>query len=578
MADIEKAKKAYDKWLQNPYFDDKTRAELESIKDDEKEILERFYMDLKFGTAGLRGILGAGTNRMNKYTVRKATQGLANFIIKEGEGDKGVLIGYDSRNFSKEFALETALCLAANGIKAYLFDALRPTPEISFALRYLGCTAGVNITASHNPAKYNGYKAYWADGAQITPPYDVGIMEEVAQISDYSDCKTMPEDEARAAGLLITCGKEIDDAYIAELKALVKEPEAIKAMGDKLKIVYTPLHGAGNLIVRRVLKEIGLKNVYVVEEQELPNGDFPTVPYPNPEAAQAFELALKLARKVDADLVIATDPDSDRIGVYIKDNAGEYHSLTGNESGAFIADYELSRIKARGEMPTDGRLISTVVSGKMGRAIAEHYGASYVEVLTGFKYIGEQIKLMEETGQGTYLFGYEESYGCLIGTHARDKDAVVAAMALSEAAAYYMAQGINAWDAVIDMFERYGYYKEGVTSLEFEGIEGAEKMKSIMDALRSEKQEKIGNFEVIAKRDYGLSIRTVVKTGEEEVINLPKSEVIYFELPDDMWCCVRPSGTEPKIKLYYGVKGSSIADAKALEEKLRDAMLDFVDA
>lgn len=571
MTDRETALKAYKSWLDDSYFDAETHAELLGIGDDENEITERFYMDLEFGTAGLRGIIGAGTNRINKYTVRKATQGLANFIIKQGAQEKGVLIGHDSRHLSPELALETALCLAANGVRAYLFDGLRPTPEISFALRFLGCTAGVNITASHNPAKYNGYKAYWADGAQITPPYDTGIMSEVKAVNSYASCKTMTKTEALSSGLLTIIGREIDDAYDEELKKLVKSPEAIREYADKIKIVYTPLHGAGNIPVRRVLDELGFKNVWVVPEQEQPDGDFPTVPYPNPEAEQAFELALALARKVGADIVLATDPDSDRLGVRVRDSAGEYHTLTGNLSGALIADYELARIKEQSGIPADGKLISTIVSGKMGRAIATHYGAEYIEVLTGFKYIGEQIKLFEETGKGKYLFGYEESYGCLIGTYARDKDAVAASMALCEATAYYASKGMNMWDAVVELFEKYGYYDEDVVSLTFEGITGKQKISDMMSGLREAGTPAIGDFRVLAKRDYKLSVRTDAD-GRTEPVTLPKSDVIYYELEGDAWCAVRPSGTEPKIKLYYGVKGSSFADAEALKAKLKSAL------
>lgn len=576
MGGLETAKINYENWLKDPYFDAETHAELEKIKEDEKEITERFYTDLEFGTAGLRGIIGAGTNRINKYTVRKATQGLANFIIKEKVQDKGVLIGHDSRRFSPEFALETALCLAANGIKAYLFEDLRPTPEISFAIRYLGCTAGVNITASHNPAKYNGYKAYWADGAQITPPYDTGIMEQVKAVESYSSCKTTDKESAIKAGLLTIVGKEIDDAYIAQLKKQIKSPEAIKQYASKLKIVYTPLHGAGNIPVRRILSELGFNNVWVVPEQEQPDGDFPTLPYPNPEADQAFDLAIALAKNVKADIVLATDPDSDRLGVRVRDAKGEYHTLTGNLSGAFLADYELSRISEKSGIPADGKLISTIVSGKMGKSIANHYGADYVEVLTGFKYIGEQIRKYEETGKGTYLFGYEESYGCLIGTYARDKDAVVASMALCEAAAYYASKGMNMWDAVVALFEKYGYFDENVISLTFEGIEGKQKMQEIMETLRAGQPAAIGSFSVLAKRDYKLSKRTLIADGTTEDIDLPSSNVIYYELQDDAWCAVRPSGTEPKIKLYYGIKGQSFEDAEKLKEKLGAALTEFV--
>lgn len=568
------AMKLYRSWLESPFFDEETKEELQALAGDPGEIEERFYMELEFGTAGLRGIIGAGTNRMNKYTVRKASQGLANYIIKQNAAKKGVAIAFDSRHFSPEFAREAALTLAANGVKAYLFDALRPTPELSFAVRYLGATAGINVTASHNPAEYNGYKVYWEDGAQITPPHDTGIMAEVRAV-DITQTRTMGYGDAVAAGLLQIIGSEVDDAYVASVKAQVKSPEAVAACAADIKIVYTPLHGAGNKLVRRVLGELGFSQVHVVAEQEQPDGAFPTVPYPNPEAPEAFALALELARKVDADLVLATDPDSDRLGVYVKDKAGEYHSLTGNVSGALIGDYEIGRMQDAGKLPGDGRLISTIVSGKLGKAIAEHYGAKYVEVLTGFKYIGEQIRLMEESGEGSYLFGYEESYGCLVGTYARDKDAVVASMALCELAAYCRSLGMNMWDAVVAMYDKYGYYREGVTSLTFKGIEGKKKMDAIMERLYTEEPAQIGAFKVLAKRNYASRERLDMLTGEKSAIDLPVSKVVFYELPDAAWCCVRPSGTEPKIKLYYGVKGSSFEDAERLDGELKEALNTF---
>ncbi|HIR70209.1 MAG TPA: phospho-sugar mutase, partial [Candidatus Pullilachnospira gallistercoris] len=449
----------YKHWLEDDYFDEATKEELRGIASDEKEIEERFYTELEFGTAGLRGVIGAGTNRMNVYTVRKATQGLANYILKVGGEKRGVAIAYDSRHMSPEFADVSALCLAANGIKAYVFESLRPTPELSYAVRKLGAIAGINITASHNPPEYNGYKVYWEDGAQITPPHDTGIMDEVKAVKDYSDTKTMDKDAAIAAGLYQTIGADIDDPYIAELKKLVIHQDAIDAVGGELKIVYTPLHGTGNIPVRRVLKELGFANVYVVPEQELPNGDFPTVSYPNPEAAEAFELGLALAKKVDADLILATDPDADRLGVYVKDaKTGEYHSLTGNMSGCLIGDYIIGQKKELTGLPADGAFVKSIVSTNMADAIAKYYGIELIEVLTGFKFIGQKILEFETTGKGTYLFGMEESYGCLPGTYARDKDAVAASMMLCEAAAYYKTKNMTLWDAMIQMYERYGYY------------------------------------------------------------------------------------------------------------------------
>lgn len=570
-------KKTYEEWLSNPYFDEATRAELEAIKDDENEIKERFYADLEFGTAGLRGIIGAGTNRMNIYTVRKATQGLANYIVKQNRKSQGVAIAYDSRRMSPEFADEAALCLAANGIKAYVFESLRPTPELSYAVRKLGCIAGINITASHNPPEYNGYKVYWEDGAQITPPHDGGIMAEVKAVTDYNTVKTMAKADAQAAGLYETIGAEIDDSYIAELKKQVRHPEIIKQVQKDITIVYTPLHGTGNIPARRVLRELGFENVYVVPEQELPDGEFPTVSYPNPEAEEAFTLALKLAKEKDADLVLATDPDADRLGVYVKDaKTGEYITLTGNMSGCLLAEYEISQIKELRGLPENGALIKTIVTTNMADAIAKYYNVKLIEVLTGFKYIGQQILGFEQSGKGEYLFGFEESYGCLIGTHARDKDAIVATMALCEAAAYYKTQGKTLWDAMIDMYERYGYYKDEVKSVTLKGIEGLQKIQDIMNALRENTPDAIGEYRVLSARDYKKDTIKNMETGEVTPTGLPASNVLYYDLSDDAWLCVRPSGTEPKIKFYYGVKGTSLEDAKAKSETLGSQVIDRI--
>ena len=566
-------KEIYESWLANPYFDEDTKAELLSIKTDDKEIKERFYKDLEFGTAGLRGIIGAGTNRMNIYTVRKTTQGLANYIKKQNGESKGVAIAFDSRRMSPEFAAEAALCLSANGIKAYLFESLRPTPELSFAVRELGCIAGINITASHNPPEYNGYKVYWEDGAQITPPHDSGIMGEVQAVTDYNDVLTMDKDDAIAKGLCTIIGKDIDDKYIARLKEQVKHPEAIKAMGKELKIVYTPLHGTGNIPARRILKELGFENVYVVPEQELPDGEFPTVGYPNPEADEAFVLGLKLAKEVDADLVLATDPDADRLGVRVKDKNGEYHNLTGNMSGCLLAEYTISQIQAlNGKLPEEGALIKTIVTTNMADAIAKSYNIRLIECLTGFKYIGQQILGFETTGKGTYLFGFEESYGCLIGTHARDKDAIVATMALCEAAAFYKTQGKTLWDAMIDMYEKYGYYLDDVKSISLSGIEGLAKIQSIMETLRSNPPKEIAGLTVMSARDYKKDEVVDTQTGAVSSTGLPSSNVLYYDLTDDAWLCVRPSGTEPKIKFYYGIKGTSMEDAYAKSAAVNEAL------
>ncbi len=572
-------KEVYEQWIANPYFDEATKEELKSIAEDENEIKERFYMDLEFGTAGLRGIIGAGTNRMNIYVVRRATQGFANYIAKVDKKSQGVAIAYDSRHMSPEFAQEAALCLAANGIKAYIFETLRPTPELSFAVRHLGCVAGINVTASHNPPEYNGYKVYWEDGAQITPPHDSGIMGEVKAISDWNTVKTMDKAEAEKAGLFEVIGKEVDDAYMAELKKQVIHMDAIQAEGKNLKIVYTPLHGTGNIPARRILKELGFENVYVVKEQELPDGDFPTVSYPNPEAAEAFELGLKLAKEVDADLVLATDPDADRLGVRVKDKNGEYHDLTGNMSGCLLANYEISQRKAvNGSLPEDGALIKTIVTTNLADAIAKGYGVKLIEVLTGFKFIGQQILGFEKSGKGSYLFGFEESYGCLIGTYARDKDAIVATMALCEAAAYYKTQGKTLWDAMIEMYEQFGYYKDDIKAVTMKGIEGLQKIQDIMNSLRQNPPAEFAGHKVVAVRDYKADTIKNLETGEVTPTGLPNSNVLYYELTNDAWVCVRPSGTEPKVKFYYGVKGTSLADADEKSAVMGKAVLDMVDS
>ena len=570
--------KIYQEWLSNPYFDEDTKAELRAIEGDENEIKERFYMDLEFGTAGLRGVIGAGINRMNIYVVRRATQGLANYIIKQGGADKGVAIAYDSRHMSPEFAMEAAMTLAANGIKAYKFESLRPTPELSFAVRELGCIAGINITASHNPPEYNGYKVYWEDGAQFTPPHDKGVTEEVLAIEDLSTVKTTDEASAAAAGKYEVIGREIDDKYIAQVKAQVVNQKAIDEMQDQISIVYTPLHGTGNIPARRVMKELGFTHVYVVPEQELPDGDFPTVSYPNPEAAEAFSLGLKLAAEKNADLVLATDPDADRLGVYVKDaGSGEYIPLTGNMSGSLLCEYVLSQKKAAGKIPDDGQVIKSIVSTNLIDAVAKEYGCELIEVLTGFKWIGQQVLKNEKTGRGTYLFGMEESYGCLIGTYARDKDAISATAALCEAAAYYKQKGMTLWDAMVAMYEKYGYYKDAVKSIGLSGIEGLAKIQSIMETLRNNTPKEVGGYKVVSARDYKLDTIKDMASGEVKPTGLPSSNVLYYDLNDGAWICVRPSGTEPKIKFYYGIKGSSMEDADARSEALGAAVMAMVD-
>ena len=566
-------KDQYQFWLEDDYFDAKTKEELKAIANDEKEIEDRFYRELEFGTGSLRGVIGAGTNRMNLYTVRKATQGLANYILKMGTQDKGISIAYDSRFMSPEFADEAALCMAANGIKAYVFDALRPTPELSFSVRYLGCTAGIVITASHNPPEYNGYKVYWEDGAQVTSPRDVDIINCVKAVTDYHTVKTMDKQAAIDAGLYITIGAEIDDAFIAELKKQIINPEVIKEVADDIKIVYTPFNGTGNVPARRILKENGFKNVYVVPEQEMPDPKFTTLDYPNPEDPKAFTLALKLAKEVQADIVLATDPDADRLGIYAYDTkSGEYVPFTGNMSGMLIAEYILSQRKAKGLMPENPALVKTIVTTNMADVITKAYDVKMIEVLTGFKYIGEQIKWFEENNTYNYVFGLEESYGCLAGTHARDKDAIVAVMCLCEVAAWCKKNNKTVWDMMVEMYEKYGYFKEDLYTITMKGKDGAEQIAAIMEKLRANPPKEFGAWKVKEVRDYKSGKTVNPETGEEGETGLPTSNVLYFDLSDDSWCCARPSGTEPKIKFYMGVKGSSLEDASVKVTALTDAL------
>ncbi len=571
-------KDVYEEWLESPDFDEETKAELLSIKDDEAEIEDRFYQELEFGTAGLRGVLGAGTNRMNKYTVGKATQGLANYILEQGTQDKGVVISYDSRRMSPEFSKQTALILNANGIKTYLFEKLRPVPELSFAVRELGCTAGIMITASHNPPKYNGYKVYWDDGSQIVAPRDKDIIGKVRAVEHYSEIKTTTEEDAREKGLFNVVGTEMDDKYISVLKKHIINPEIMKQEGKKLKVVYTPLHGTGNQIAERLLNELGMENVYVVPEQKDPDGEFPTVSYPNPEDKKAFKLALELAKKVDADVVLATDPDADRLGIYAKDTAtGEYMDYTGNMSALLIAEYRISQMKEKGILPSNGMIITTIVSSNLTRAIAKEYGLECIEVLTGFKNIGAIMKKAEENKDKTYVFGFEESYGCLIGDYARDKDGIAAVMALCEAACYYSSKGKTLWDAMNEIYKKYGYYIETQVAIVKEGSSGAQEIKNMMTKMRNTKVEQIGKYKVTEFKDIEQDINKNMITGEVTSTNLPKSNVLYYELENNSWCCIRPSGTEPKIKLYMGVRADTQEEAQKDIEKLKQAMVDIVE-
>ena len=568
----------YERWLSSPDFDEETKKELEEIKNDEKEIEDRFYKELEFGTAGLRGVIGAGTNRMNKYTVGKATQGLANYILEQGTQEKGVAISYDSRKMSKEFSLQTALILNANGIKTYLFENLRPVPELSFAVRELKCTAGIMITASHNPPKYNGYKVYWDDGSQIVAPKDKDIIDRVRNVREYSEIKEISKEEAVEKGLFNIVGTEMDDKYINTLKKLILNPEIVKEQGKKLKVVYTPLHGTGNTVAERLLKEIGIENLYVVPEQKDPDGNFPTVDYPNPEDKKAFKLALELAKKVDADVVLATDPDADRLGIYAKDSkTGEYMTYTGNMSALLIAEYRISQMKEKGILPANGMMITTVVSSNLTKAIAKEYNLKLYEVLTGFKNIGAIMKKEEEKADGhKYVFGFEESYGCLIGDYARDKDGIAAVMALCEAACYYQSKNETLWDQMINIYEKYGYYRETQVAIVLEGAEGAQKIQEMMSNMRNTPIERIGDYKVLTFKDIDRDYVKNMVTGEETKTGLPKSNVLYYELEDNNWCCVRPSGTEPKIKLYMGVKGKTEEEADAKLEDLKNAMVAIV--
>lgn len=564
-------------WLASDAFDEETKKELQAIEGNENEIKERFYKDLEFGTGGLRGIIGAGSNRMNKYTVGKATQGLANYILKNNpEGAKmGAAIAYDSRNMSPEFAERSALVLNANGIKAYIFDELRPTPELSFAVRKLGCTAGIVVTASHNPPEYNGYKVYWADGAQVVAPKDKGIIEEVNAITDFSLIKTMDKKAAEEAGLFNVIGKEIDDGFVEAIKAQAVRPEEIEKAKDMV-IVYTPLHGTGNKPVRRVLSEVGFKNVFVVPKQELPDKNFSTVGYPNPEDPKAFTLAIELAKEKNADLIVGTDPDADRIGVVVRDENGNYDILTGNMTGALLTEYVLSGRKEKGKLPADAAVIKTIVTTEMVRAIAENYNAELIEVLTGFKFIGEKIKQFEEDHSHTFVFGFEESYGCLSGTYARDKDAVGAAMLVCEMAAYYKNRGMTLYDALEELYKKYGFYKEGVKSVTLKGIDGAEKIGRIMAYLRENSPAEIAGSKVLVKKDYKSGVFTDMATGETSKSPLPVSDVLYYNLEDKAWLCVRPSGTEPKIKFYMGVKAVSENAAAEKVEAMEKAVDDIL--
>ena len=560
----------YARWINEA--DPETVAELESIKDDDAEIKDRFYKTLEFGTAGLRGVLGAGINRMNEYVVGQATQGLANQLIKTNgkDADLSVVIAYDSRHKSDVFAKEAAQILAANGIKVYLFEELKPVPELSFSIRYLKTTAGIAVTASHNPAKYNGYKAYGSDGAQLNPELATIVLDEIGKTDIFTGVKKMDFEQAIDQGMIVMIGDEVEEAYLDEVQKQCVNPELAKEKGDTLKFVYTPFHGAGNKPVRKILKRIGFNNVVVVKEQELPDGDFPTVESPNPENKEGFKLAIGYAKECGADLIVGTDPDSDRVGILVKNDKGEYVTFTGNQVGTLLSEYILSALAEKDAVPKDGYIVKTIVTTNIIQAICDAYGIEMKEVLTGFKFIGEKIKESEETGIGTYIFGFEESYGYLKGTYARDKDAVVATMLIAEMALYYQENGTSIFEQMDNIYKKYGYYKEEVVSVTLEGIEGLAKIKSTMDRLRENPPEMVAGKKVIAVRDYLTSERVDKLTGENSGILLPKSNVIYLELEDQNNFIIRPSGTEPKIKLYCLMKGETEEEANELLKLVKE--------
>ena len=567
----------YNEWLESNEIDEGTKEVLRKMEGNDEEIKDSFYKELEFGTAGLRGIVGAGTNRMNKYTVGKASQGLANYIIKNNGQERGVAIAYDSRHMSKEFSKLACLILNANGIKTYRFEALRPTPELSFAVRTLNCISGIVVTASHNPPKYNGYKVYWEDGAQISNPVDEEITAEVNAVDSYSKIKQISEEEAKEKGLYIEIGEETDNKYIEYLKSISLNPEIIKKQANNLKIVYTPLHGTGKKLATRILDELGFTNVHIVKEQAEPDGDFPTVKYPNPEDPAAFDLALKHAKEVDADIVIANDPDADRIGLHVKDNkTGEYILFNGNMIGLTIAEYLINQKREKGLLEENTALIKTIVSSNMTDRICEKNGVALFETLTGFKNIAAKIKSFEKDNSYKCIMGYEESYGCLIGDKVRDKDGIAAMMLLAEAAAYYKEKGLTLWDNMLNMYNTYGYYKEGQVAITLEGADGAQKIKDMMERVRTNPPKQVGQYEVLKFRDYLYGNVTDCKEERTYKENLPKSNVLYFELENDFWCCMRPSGTEPKIKFYMGVKGECLEEANELVEGLIEGMKEFM--
>lgn len=567
-------KEKYNDWLSSTVVDDVMKNELRSIK-DEKEIEDRFYKDLDFGTGGLRGIIGAGSNRMNIYTVSKATQGFANYLNGRFE-NPSVAIAYDSRNMSKEFSKAAALTLCANNVKVYLYEGLRPTPMLSFAVRELNCTGGIVVTASHNPKEYNGYKVYDEFGGQVTDEKANIIINEVNKINNFDMIKSISEEEAIEKNLLVYIGEDVDKLYVNRVKGLTIRKELVKEKASDLKVIYTPIHGSGNMPVRRVLKELGYTGVSVVKEQEMPDGNFPTASYPNPEEPAVFKLALDMAKEENPDVIFATDPDCDRIGVVVKDSEGEYRVLTGNQTGLLLTQYILDSLKEENKLPENGVVIKTIVTTDGAKKIAEAYNVELMEVLTGFKYIGEKIQGFEENKDKTYLFGFEESYGYLAGDFVRDKDAVIASMLIAEMTLFYKEEGKSLYDALIELYEKYGFFKETLVSFELKGKEGAEKIAKCIDSLRNEELKEVNGVKVNVKYDYKLSTEENILTGDKKEINLPKSNVLKFVLENGSWFVVRPSGTEPKMKAYVAVQGNGLKDADDQLESFKSEVIKLV--
>lgn len=566
----------YELWISSEVVDENTKEELKGLK-DEKEIEDRFYKELEFGTGGLRGVIGAGSNRMNVFTVGKATQGLAQYLLDTYKEESSVSIAYDSRNMSREFAETASSVLCANGIRVNLFESLRPTPMLSYTVRQLNSKAGIVVTASHNPKQYNGYKVYGEDGGQVTDKAAGEILSCILEVDDFSKVKTMTIDEAKDSGLLNIIGEEVDKSYLEKVKGLTIREELVKSHAKDLKIIYTPIHGAGNMPIRRVLRELGYENVYVVKEQEKPDGNFPTAAYPNPEEPKVFNLALEMAKEVQPDIIFGTDPDCDRIGVVVKDNQGEYKVLTGNQTGVLLTNYMLSSLKETGKLPANGAVIKTIVTTEMVRKITEKFDVELIDVLTGFKYIGEKIKGFEETNSNTYIFGFEESYGYLAGDFVRDKDAVIAATLICEMTLYYKNKGMSLYDALIELYNTYGYYKESLISIELQGKEGQEKIEKALEFLRHSMKSTVSSTRIVRKMDYKLSIEKDLVNIDEKSIDLPKSNVLKFVLEDGSWFVVRPSGTEPKMKIYLSTVGSSLEDSELKIENFKKNIMNIVD-